>query len=116
MLSEKGQFLYFFLILCHESPVPKLTNFCIFITHVPLCMTLFSKSPCRTVHIKVIFESGCTEGFSEKTHILRAITKFRIELSVALVSGLKLLSNFTKNTIFGVREVLDLPLEYYNRF
>ena len=51
-----------------------------------------------------------------KKHILRAITKFRIELSVALVSGLKLLSNFTKNTIFGVREVLDLPLEYYNRF
>lgn len=49
-------------------------------------------------------------------YILRAIIKSRIELYVALVSGLKLLSNFTKNTIFGVREVLDLPQEYYNRF
>ena len=70
MSSKKGKFLYSFFILptqWHEFPSPKLRNFHIFIVPFFLNVTLFSKNPHLTAHIKINYEAGCIGRFSEKT-------------------------------------------------
>ena len=60
MSCERGKFPYSFFILLtqsHRSHVPKLTNFHIFIIPFPLNMTLFSKSPYSTAHIKINYKT-----------------------------------------------------------
>ena len=39
-----------------------------------------------------------------------------MELLETLVNDFQLLTNFRKNSIIVITEVLDLPLEYYNTF
>ena len=70
MSCEKGKFPSLFVILLTqlpESPAPKLTNFHIFIIPLPFNVTLSSKSPYLTAHIKINYETGCIGRFSEKT-------------------------------------------------
>ena len=91
MSGEKGKFQYSFCILltqCHEFPVPKLTNFHISIITIPLNVTLFSKSPYLTTHIKTNHETGCIGSFSEKNReVFSTIVTAKMELFVALVSS-----------------------------
>ena len=66
---EKGKFPNSFFILLtqlHGFPASKLTNFDIFVIPLPLNVTLFSKSPYLTGLIKINYETGCIERFSEK--------------------------------------------------
>ena len=79
MLYEKGKFPYSFFILLtqlHEFPAPKLTSFHIFITFLTLNVTLFSKSPYLTTHIKIDYETGCT-GRSSEEKTQRCIQDYR---------------------------------------
>ena len=62
MSCKKGRFLYSFFILLtqrHELPVPKLTNFHIFVIPLPFNVKLFSKKPYLTAYImkQVVLES-----------------------------------------------------------
>ena len=70
MSCEKGKLPYSFFKLMtqgHEFPATKLTNFHIFIIPLPLNMTLFSKSPYLTAHIKMNYETGSIGKSSEET-------------------------------------------------
>ena len=70
MSCKRGKFSYSFIILLtqlHKFPAPKLTHFHIFILPLPLNVTLFSKSPYLTAHIKINYETGCIGRFSENT-------------------------------------------------
>ena len=69
MSSEEEQFQYSFFISLtqYESPASKLTNYHIFITPLPLKLTLISKSPYLTAHLKINYETGYTGRFPEKT-------------------------------------------------
>ena len=104
--SEKGQFLYSFLILlthCHETPAPKLTNFPIFITTLSLNVILFPKNPCLTSHLKIM-KQPALYGFLKKkkkttTEVSRTITTSKVEVFLALISNIQPLTNFTKNSI-----------------
>ena len=69
MLSEKRQLPYSFfkhLSQCHESLVPKLPNFHIFVTLLPLNMTCITKSPYLTAHLKLNYKISCTGNCSEE--------------------------------------------------
>ena len=91
MSCEKQTFPYSFFIRLtqwHEFPVPKLTHFYVFIIPLPLNVTLFSKSPYLTAHIKINYEAGCIGSFRKKYRdISRTIVIAKMELFVALVSG-----------------------------
>ena len=68
MSCEKWKFLYsFFIVLTqwHKFLTPKLTSSYIFITPLPLNVTLISKSSYLTVHIKINYETGCIGRFSK---------------------------------------------------
>ena len=89
MSCKKGKFPYIFFILqtqWHQFPAPKLTSFNIFIIPLLLCVTLFSKSPYLTAHIKINYETGCTGRLSEKK-TERCIAIAKMVLFVALVSS-----------------------------
>ena len=81
-----------------------------------LNLTLFSKSPYLTAHIKINYETGCMGRFSggKKTQISRTIARAKMELFVALVSSFQPLTNFTKNPNIDAMGVLNAPIEYYN--
>ena len=84
MSAEKGKFPYSFFILLtqlHEFPAPKLTNFHIFIIPLPLKVTLFSKSPYLTAHVKINYEAVCIGRFT------LTITAAKMELFVSIVSS-----------------------------
>ena len=69
MSYERGKFPYSLFILLtqwHEFPAAKLTNFHIFIISLPLKVTLFSKSPYLTAHVKTNYETGWIGKISEK--------------------------------------------------
>ena len=118
---EKGKFPYSFFILLiqwHEFPALKMTNFLIFIIPLPLNVTLSSRSPYFTAHIKINYDTGCTGRFSGKKHkdVSRIIATAKMNLFMALVSSFQLLTNFTKISNIGAMGVLNAPLEYYNVF
>ena len=62
-------------------------------------MTLFSKSPYLTAHIKINYETSCIGKFSEKHRdVSRIITTANMELFVALLN-LCGIANFGKKTL-----------------
>ena len=79
---------------------------------------LLSKSPYLTGHIKMNYETGYIERFSEKKSrdISRTIETSKVELFVALVISVQPLTSFTKNSNIGAMGVLNALLEYYNIF
>ena len=96
MSCEKGKFPYSFFILLtqwYKFPASKLTNFHIFIIHLPLNVTLFSKSRYLTVHIKINYAPLCIGRFSGKHRDV--FTNIAIEFIPALVSSFQPLTNFT---------------------
>ena len=69
MSFEKRNFFTHSSNSSDKFPAPKLTNFYVFIIHLSLNLTLFSKSPYLTADIKINYETGCMGRFSEKTQI-----------------------------------------------
>ena len=68
IMCQKRKFPYsFFILLTQRLPAPKLTDFYVSITPLPLNVTLFSKSPYLNAHTKIIVETGCIARFSDKT-------------------------------------------------
>ena len=67
MSCEKELSYSFFIVLTqwHEFSTSELTNFQIFINHLPLNVTLFSKSPylLHILHIKINYETGFSGMF-----------------------------------------------------
>ena len=65
------------MIPCRKRKLPaqELTNFHIFIISLPLNVTLFSKSPYLTAHVKINYKTGCIGRFPEK--IQRCIQNHR---------------------------------------
>ena len=61
-----------FILFLHTSDsvtcisCPKIDKFHMFIIPLSLNVTLFSKSPYLTAHIKINYEAGCIRKFSEK--------------------------------------------------
>ena len=61
-----------FILFLHTSdsvtciPCRKIDKFHMFIIPLSLNVTLFSKSPYLTAHIKINYEAGCIRKFSEK--------------------------------------------------
>ena len=91
MSSKKGKFSCSFFVLltqCYESSAPKLTNFHIFITPLPLNLTLFSRSSYLAANLKIIYETCCPGRFCEKKHrdVSKTIVIFKVKLFVALDS------------------------------
>ena len=82
-------------------PGPELTNFPIFIILLPLNVTLFSKSPYLTVHIKINYETGCMGRFLKKhKNASRTIAAAKIELFETLASSVQPLVSFESRFFF----------------
>ena len=117
MSCEKGLSLLLLRTSDSMTWAPKIDKFLYFILPLPLKVTLFSKSPYLTAHIKINYETGCIGRFSGKTQrSTQSITTAKMELFVELASSFYPLPNFTKNHNIGAMGVLNVPLEYYNIF
>ena len=117
MQERKFPFSFFILLTqWHEFFAPKLTNFHIFVMTLPLNLTLFSKSPYLTAHIK-INETSCNGRLSEKhKDVSQTIATFKMVFFVALVRSFQSLTNFSRNHNIGAIGVLNVPIEWYNVF
>ena len=121
MQEWKFPFSFFILLTqWHEFFAQKLTNFHIFVITLPLNVTLFSKSPYLTAHIKINYETSCNGRLSEKhKDVSRTIATFQMVFFVALVRIFQSLTNFSRNHnigAIGAIGVLNVPIERYNVF
>ena len=75
-------------------------------------MTLFSKSPYLTAHIKINYETSCNGRLSEKhKDVSRTFATFKMVFFVALVRSFQSLTNFSRNHNIGAIGVLNVPIE-----
>ena len=101
-----------------DSSINITKQFCfkmIFMISFPLNVTLFSKSPYLTPHMKINYETGCIV-LKRQRDISRTIATAKMEFFVAIVSNFHSLTNFTKNPNIDAMGVLNVPLEHFNVF
>ena len=89
-------------------------DFLIFIIPLTLNMTLFSKSPYLTAHIKIM-KQAALKGFLKKQRASRttATVKMKLFIFVVLVSRFYPLTKFTKKPNIDAMGVLNVFLEDY---
>ena len=65
-----------------------MRNFHIFIISLPLKVTLFSKSPYLTAHVKINYETGCIRSFlKNQRDVSKTIATDKMELFALLVAS-----------------------------